>query len=370
MKVLLCFILVVHGLIHLLGFAKAFKLAPVPPLVLEISRPTGALWLLNAALLVTAGLLLFFKSGHWWLAAAPAVVISQTLVLGSWSDAKFGTVANLLLMVALVPTLAETRPGSFSKVYQKEVAEGLDQSSEMPPVKEEDLAHLPALVKNYLRRAGVVGKPQETNFHAVFTGSIRSKKDGGWMKMTAEQHNFYGPKARIFYMKASRFGIPFDGLHVFKGPKATMKVRIASWMEVVNAEGKEMNQSETVTLFNDMCLLAPGTLIGDEIQWESTAGRAVKARFTHQGITISAELRFNEAGDLVDFISEDRFQSADGRTHTPYRWSTPVGKYRDFGGRRVFTEGEALWHPPEGGFSYGKFVLQKIEYNRTPKRNR
>ena len=53
-----------------------------------------------------------------------------------------------------------------------------------------------------------------------------------------------------------------------------------------------MNMSETVTLFNDMCLFAPATLIDKEILWEPVDPRTVWARFTHNGITISAMLYF------------------------------------------------------------------------------
>ena len=35
----------------------------------------------------------------------------------------------------------------------------------------------------------------------------------------------------------------------------------ASLFGVVDARGTEMNQGETVTFFNDVCVLAPGTLV-------------------------------------------------------------------------------------------------------------
>jgi hypothetical protein len=128
--------------------------------------------------------------------------------------------------------------------------------------------------------------------------------------------------------------------------------------------GPQMNQGETVTLFNDICLMAPAALIDRQrIQWESAGPLAARARFTHAGNTVTALLTLNEAGELVDFISNDRFMSSDGKTYTSYPWSTPVGSYRDLDGRRVAAYGEAIWHTPEGKFSYGKFNLVEIEYN-------
>lgn len=91
-----------HGLIHLIGFTKAFGLAAVEQLQQPISRPLGALWLLAALLLVAAAGLLFASSRQWLLPAALGVIVSQAVILTAWSDAKFGTIANLLLLAGLL----------------------------------------------------------------------------------------------------------------------------------------------------------------------------------------------------------------------------------------------------------------------------
>ncbi|MBK8259839.1 MAG: hypothetical protein IPK80_00655 [Nannocystis sp.] len=59
MRLLLAAFLVLHGLIHLMGFAKAFGYAQLPQLVLPISRMMGALWLTAALLLLAAAVALF-----------------------------------------------------------------------------------------------------------------------------------------------------------------------------------------------------------------------------------------------------------------------------------------------------------------------
>ncbi len=48
--------------------------------------------------------------------------------------------------------------------------------------------------------------------------------------------------------------------------RATMKINVAYFFKVSDASGEKMNQSENVTLFNDMCLYAPATLIEWNIQ--------------------------------------------------------------------------------------------------------
>lgn len=139
-----------------------------------------------------------------------------------------------------------------------------------------------------------------------------------------------------------------------------MKIKVASLLQVVDAKGEKMNQSENVTLFNDMCLLAPATLIDKNIQWETIDPLTVKARFTHNNITITALLYFNEKGELINFISDDRYLSEDGKTYTNYKWSTPVKDYKDFDGRKVMTYGEAIWHMLEGDFTYPNSLSMKL----------
>ena len=71
-----------------------------------------------------------------------------------------------------------------------------------------------------------------------------------------------------------------------------MLIKIFGLFTVVNAKGKEMNQGETVTLFNDMCFMAPASLIDRNIEWEEIDNITVDANFTNDNITISARLFF------------------------------------------------------------------------------
>jgi hypothetical protein len=184
------------------------------------------------------------------------------------------------------------------------------------------------------------------------------------MPFTGEQTNCYDEPSRCFIMTASFAGIPVQAFHVYRGSQATMRVKVASLVRVAEASGPEMDRSETVTLFNDMCVFAPGTLVDGRIAWEQLDARHVRATFTNANHTIRAVLSFNEGGELVDFVSDDRSQaSADGKTSTRMPWSTPLDAYRAFGPYRLSTGGEARWHAPEGEFAYIRFVVDRLEFN-------
>jgi hypothetical protein len=219
-------------------------------------------------------------------------------------------------------------------------------------------------VQRYLRATGVVGQPRVRNFRVRMHGRIRQGRDAPWIPLIAEQHNFVDEPARLFYMNGSMFMIPVQGYHRYVGPSATMRIKAAALVPVAEASGNEMNQAETVTLFNDMCVMAPGTLIDPAIGWEPVDAHTVRATFTNAGHTIRAELLFNDAGELTDFRSDDRYQtSPDGSTARNVRWSTPIAGYRSFGPVRVASSGEGRWQEPGGEYAYIQLTLDEVRYN-------
>jgi len=110
-------------------------------------------------------------------------------------------------------------------------------------------------------------------------------------------------------------GIPTVGIHLYKNATAIMKIKLAGLFTIVDGKGKEMDQGETVTVFNDMCYMAPASLIDKNIRWEILDSLSVKATFANGKQTISAVLHFNEKGELINFISKDRFDTPDGKTY-------------------------------------------------------
>jgi hypothetical protein len=135
---------------------------------------------------------------------------------------------------------------------------------------------------------------------------------------------------------------------------------------MVNAAGPDMDRGETVTVFNDLCVLAPAALVDAPITWQAVADRHVRGSFTIGAHTVSADLTFSADDDLVDFVSDDRLRaSLDGKSFTRQRWSTPIQAYRAFGRRRVGVNAEARWHAPqlEGEFTYVEFHVDDITYN-------
>lgn len=275
----------------------------------------------------------------------------------------FSKIFNILIVIIAMTTI--TSCTSSKKVFQ------LRKSGEfaLQPVKGESVLsrqetdHLPACVKKYLDYTGAIGKSKPQNVCIEFDAEMYRKPGDKPMVSYSIQYNFYGNYTRLFLMKAVKMGIPFRAMHIYREHQATFQVKVAGLFKVVDISGEELTKAETVTVLNDMCIFAPGSLTDSRLTWTELDSLSAKVTLTNGKYVVSAVLHFNEAGELINFISDDRSALQDDGTMKLVRWSTPVSAYKDFDGRKIPTFGKTIWHYPEGDFTYGVFTLKRITYN-------
>jgi hypothetical protein len=164
------------------------------------------------------------------------------------------------------------------------------------------------------------------NFVANVGGRIRGGPDKGWMQFSGQQVNTYGDAPhRFLLMKAIMFGLPVVITHLFDESSASMQARLLSLIAVVKSAGPDMDRAETVTLFNDLVVMAPGAILHASLRWSAVDDHHLRGTFTKGSQTVTAELEFNDRHELVDFISDDRLRaSQDGKSFTRTRWNTPA----------------------------------------------
>lgn len=356
-KYIFAFIIALHGLVHFMGFAKAFSYGNMVQLTKNISKPVGILWFATALMFVAAMILFLRDNQNWASLTIIAAIISQVLIISVWQDAKFGTIANVLALAVAISGWASL---NFEGQFKTDVSTHLKRTNTLPIafLTDADIQHLPQPVQKYLRYCDVLNKPKVKNMKVIFDGEMRDKgKD--WFSFRSVQYNFFDEPTRLFFMKGKMYGTTVPGYHSYHDATATMQIKLFGLVNVVNIKGEIMNKAETVTLFNDMCLMAPATLIDPRIEWVSIDSLSAKATFTNGVNKITATLYFNEQGQLINFTSDDR-SALDMKQ---YRFSTPVKAYKSMNGTHVMTYGETIWHYPDGEFVYGKFYLTHIEYN-------
>lgn len=102
LRYLIALIILMHGLIHFMGFAKAFGYGNITQITKEVPKTEGVFWLLTAFIFIIASILFLLKKDTWIITSIIAVVISQILIILAWKDAKFGTIANIIILITAI----------------------------------------------------------------------------------------------------------------------------------------------------------------------------------------------------------------------------------------------------------------------------
>ena len=103
-------LILLHGIVHLFGFIKAFEIAEISELTLPINRGWGLLWFLTALTLILSGGLWMLNVSAWWIPAIIGVILSQILVLIFWQDARFASIPNLVILTVIFSSFVRPTP--------------------------------------------------------------------------------------------------------------------------------------------------------------------------------------------------------------------------------------------------------------------
>ena len=112
-------VVLMHGLIHLMGITHELKLAdredPTTDYIVNfkgVKTVINVLWAVPYLLFLAAMILFMLYSNTWWMFATAGVFVSQILIILEWNEAKYGTIANIIILLAIIA--AYGTPGFIS----------------------------------------------------------------------------------------------------------------------------------------------------------------------------------------------------------------------------------------------------------------
>lgn len=140
----------IPGSIHCMGFAKAFNYRNITLLTKEISKLAGTMCPLTAFFFIAGTILFLSKKYVWWIAGLVTVIISQVLIFDVWKDAKFGTIAKIIILFVPIFSWLSIR---FENDDKKDVRENLQRTNALQTeiLTEADLQPLAQPLQLYLR---------------------------------------------------------------------------------------------------------------------------------------------------------------------------------------------------------------------------
>jgi len=361
MKYTFSTLIFLHAAIHLMGFVKAFKIARISTLQTEITQVLGIFWLLSFLLLAMSAVAFAFDKQFWFFLAVPAVIISGILIISTWSDAKYGMIPNVIILMLAFVSFSSC---SMNKMISRETEEILDavKVSEPEIKTNADITELPAPVQSWMRSTGIIGKPAITNACVHQKALMKMKPEQlDWFSAEALQYTTMNPPAFIWTVNMKMMPmVTIKGRDKYLDGKGEMIIKMNSFINVVNEKGTRMDEG-TLQRFLGELVWFPSLALSPYITWESIDENSAKATMTYNGTTGSGTFYFNEEGDFVKFIALRFKGNEDGAKRYP--WILTVDDYAVFEGIKVPSKMKATWKLDEGDWTWLELEISLINYN-------
>jgi len=368
MRTGLTILMALHATIHILGFVKWSAIADVPQLAGKTLLPFSAtagltfavLWLSVFAVLALAVALRIGHHERWWLWALGGALLSQVLIVVAWDDAKFGTMANVLI---LVPVIVAAAHAQFVNDVSAEVQSLLVQApaSQQSVVQLQELRNLPPPVRSWLEASGVVGHARARRVYLKQRGALRTSVDAAWMPAKAEQFFTVAEPAFIWRVDATMMGIlPFAGRDKYSAGTGHMLIKAASLVKVVDASDSKIAQGALLRFLGEIVWF-PTAALSPYIAWQPIDPKSAKATLRHAGLSASAIFHFNEQGQVLGIDAERYLGGGPDAKLTP--WSVSCTEWRVTHGFQIPVRGDVSWKLDKGNFSYYRWEILDVQYN-------
>jgi hypothetical protein len=273
----------------------------------------------------------------------------------------FAAVAVAALVTATTASLAIARI-TFDRRLSAEVADlfASAQPAEPAYLTESDLTNLPAPVQRWLRYSGVVGQARPSTVRLAYDGDFRLSDDQAWMPYASQTYYTTNPPALLWTAEFRMFRVlPIAGRDRYAGGEGSIAMKLLSLIPVADKTGGGLNQGDLLRYLGETCWFPAGA-VAPYISWEPRDERSAIATMTYAGVTALATFYFDDEGRITS-IAAQRYNDARGRLEP---WTIPITAYGEFGGIRVPVEGEGVWNYASGDFTYIRWRVTGIEYNR------
>ena len=222
-------------------------------------------------------------------------------------------------------------------------------------ISEENTAHLPSAIREYLKSCGYIGTPVRKYLKLEFSDvAFRQGFDGPDLTIDYTMYDFTAEPCRMAFIDSRMFGIPFQGYDYYENGMGGMKGVLAKAVTLFDERGEDMDRACLVTYLAES-LCSPSILLNNDITFEETDEHTVKAQISYNGQTVSGIFTFNDDNEMISFYTEDR--QAD---KTP--WTVKCSSYMEYDGIRFPSQMQIIWHYPGGDLIYFDGRVDEVIY--------
>jgi hypothetical protein len=368
LRILFSLIIIIHGLIHLLGFVKEFNLASVDQLTGKTlftfsgstAKVIGFLWLVACAQFLTSSIIYLLKKDWWRIVASLSFILSQSLIILYWQDAKYGTIANIILLLVIIPSYGTWNFNQMVKHELEDFLKFTDKKEQI--ITSRQFINFPPVVQKWLIRSGITGKISSGYVYLMQKGKMRTSPDGKWMNAEAEQYfDTYDPGFIWIADVSMNPVLKLKGRDKYERGHGHMLIKLMSLFPVVDSRGAETDQG-TMLRYLGEAVWFPQFALSPWLKWEPLDSTRAKVTMNYKGVSASGIFTFSKEGDFVSFSAERYYDRKDGATLEDWLVTADPQGYKVFEGIRVPAKLSVTWQLKTGDFTWYNLEVEKIRY--------
>lgn len=361
MRIAFIILLALHGGIHLFGFLKAFGIVEFKAIGQPITRTLGVFWLITFVLYSILVIQLIIRSDFWWIIGILALIFSQILILFHWSDTRFGSIVNLIILLV---TIVGYSSSTFKNKIIKERVEMLkaSETGQDRVAHLDDIDGLPPIVQKWLASSGVIGLPEISTVYLTQELEMKLKPDQAvWYAGYAEQYFTIQKPAFNWNMTAQMNpALNVVGRDKFEDGEGEMLIKLWSLISVADVKNEEKVNQASLQRFLAEIVWFPSASLSPYIEWETIDDNSARATMTYNGTKGSGVFFFDEDGAFKKFVAM-RFK--DKEDIVPIEWIVTATKTEKRNGIRIPVECEVSWMVENEPWTWLRLKIKSIAYN-------
>ena len=264
------------------------------------------------------------------------------------------TIAGLILISLLAGKIISGI--QFSKEV-KELFSGSRNLSEKIYIQDQ-LSGLPETVQKYFKHVLKEGQHYISYARIKHAGQFKPGFDKDWTNITGEQYATTEKPGFIWKGSTSMF-VARD---MFIDDKGRLVVSLFSLYNIVDAKGEQYDQGELLRWLGESILYPTNLLPSTRLKWFPISKLTAKLTFDYNEHSLFFLVTFNETGEITQMETKRYMDNEKLET-----WIIKIGNYKEINNVIVPTSFEVLWRLTKGDFSYAKFYITEIEYDKAEK---
>ncbi len=361
MRIAFLILIGLHGIIHLLGFFKAFQISDIEALSQPISRSFGILWLIGFVLFGLTLFLLIRNNVYWWSVGIVAIIVSQSLIFLFWQDAKFGSLPNIIILLVCIVGWSYF---SFTQKIKEERETILSKCNvDKELFNQQRFDALPSPVQKWLTHSGVNKQPPIANVYLKQEVKMKLKPEQKeWIQASAEQYFTINPPA--FNWSVDLHMNPFfsiQGRDKFEDGKGEMLMKILSIITVVDVQDNNKINEAALQRYLAEIVWFPSAALSTFIKWEYIDEQSARATLKYKETIGSGVFYFDKNGSFTKF-STMRYKDTDDDAQK-YEWIAEVLENKVINGIIVPTKLNVTWKLEDINWNWLELEITELKYN-------